>query len=416
MSRRHHDPNAESGLRLIRSTGPTARRGQKLKKRSSARTFHPYIHTTSRNMSARAVGLHPRGGLMSRCSPRDGCIDTPDRSVHGQALRTHACVSPTASGEKRSGHLNHRRPVSLQPTSRRVSSWSSGISRGTVTWKASDATVSADVAPMLDPNVITVRATTDRAELRGAAAARALAFYTYPSDRSEFSIRSHRNMRIDAEWEAIREKIRGVDVAFRDTRVTCVVAALELPEDGTLPFGFQFDEFLDGACLIPAGDGFPSRLILGTCDVNQGAKLPAEELGGAFPGPDDPVPPGTDTSEDGKGTNKGDLADGEDSGSEGSRPIRYRRAYLSNVCVIAGARRLGLGGRLVRKSFEIAKSWGVEQMYVHVEAENVTAKRFYEKEGFEVVKEESEAFAISLQRPRRVLLSQPVGRETGVEA
>lgn len=47
---------------------------------------------------------------------------------------------------------------------------------------------------------VEVRASSAPGELRAAAAARALSFYTYPTDRSEFSVRAHRNMRIDAEW------------------------------------------------------------------------------------------------------------------------------------------------------------------------------------------------------------------------
>jgi hypothetical protein len=46
----------------------------------------------------------------------------------------------------------------------------------------------------------------------------------------------------------------------------------------------------------------------------------------------------------------------------------------------------------------------------------VGAKRFYEAEGFVVVAEESEAFALSLSRPRRFLLSQPVVTRDVVEA
>lgn len=41
--------------------------------------------------------------------------------------------------------------------------------------------------------------------------------------------------------------------------------------------------------------------MLGTLDVNQGVTLPAEELAGKFPRDDDPVRPGTDTSQDGRG-------------------------------------------------------------------------------------------------------------------
>ena len=366
-------------------------------------------------MSARAVGLLPRGGLASRPASsveRDG---TPGRRSRPRPPRTRACVSPAASGECRSGHRHatrDRRPVSLR---RGPPAWSpqGGTPGDTVARKAFDSAAPTDAAPpaAIDPSAVTVRVTADTAELRGAAAARALAFYTYPTDRSEFSIRSHRNMRIDAEWDAIADKINGKDVAFRDTRVACLVAALELERDGALPPGFAFDgKGLDPAALVPgdAARGVPPRLILGTLDVNQGTKLPAEELAGTFPGPEDPVPPGTDTGEDGKGTNAGEYDPAEDSGAEGARPTRYRRAYLSNVCVLASARRLGLGKKLIEASFDVAKAWGVERVYVHVEAENVGAKRFYESQGFVVESEESEAFASSLSRPRRFLLAQSV--------
>ena len=83
-----------------------------------------------------------------------------------------------------------------------------------------------------DPSLVEVRESTASNELRAAAAARALSFYTYPADRSEFSVRAHRNMRIDAEWDAIRAKIAGTDVAFRHSRVSCVVATLDLDENG----------------------------------------------------------------------------------------------------------------------------------------------------------------------------------------
>ena len=95
--------------------------------------------------------------------------------------------------------------------------------------------------------------------------------------------------------------------------------------------------------------------MLGTLDVNQGVTLPAEELAGKFPRDDDPVRPGTDTSQDGRGpgeeekkkkTQTGDAGDAG-AGETGVRATRYRRAYLSNVCVLPQARRLGLGKRLM---------------------------------------------------------------------
>ena len=296
-----------------------------------------------------------------------------------------------------------------------------------------------------DPSLVEVRESTVSNELRAAAAARALSFYTYPADRSEFSVRAHRNMRIDAEWDAIRAKIAGTDVAFRHSRVSCVVATLDLDENGVAPGGWAdagVDDSLDPSCYANvAPDGSNARrVVLGTLDVNQGVSLPAEELAGQFPRAEDPTPADVDVREDGRGTNgpkpgecdrdgtdvdAAAAADGEgvacgiESAYEGSdavaaaegpnaRPMRYRRAYLSNVCVLPVARRTGLGRRLMNRAMRVAKGWGVERLYVHVVADNVGARKFYEDLGFVVEAEEIAAFAAGLNRPRRLLLTQPV--------
>ena len=255
-----------------------------------------------------------------------------------------------------------------------------------------------------------VRVTTAPGELRAAAAARALSFYTYPPGRSAFSVRAHRNMRIDAEWDTIGAKITGTDLAFKDCRVACIVAALPLGPNGELPEGMEVTA-VDASCMVPARGGSDKGcIILGTLDVNQGVSLPAEELAGMLPRADDPVPPGTDCSEDGKGTNDGCADGGTGTGDEGGlagRPMRYRRAYLSNVCVLPAARRTGLGRRLMAEAMKVAAGWGVERMYVHVVHDNVGAKAFYEDFGFEVEAEESAAYAAGLSRPPRLLLTQP---------
>lgn len=288
-----------------------------------------------------------------------------------------------------------------------------------------------------DPSLVEVRESTVSNELRAAAAARALSFYTYPADRSEFSVRAHRNMRIDAEWDAIRAKIAGEDVAFRDCRVACVVAVMDLPRDGSPPPGWDPAD-LDPASVVPGGsDGYPGaddekglapppRVVLGTLDVNQGVKLPAEELAGTKPAEDDPTPPRCDLSEDGKGTNAKGYGNGETlaegaatTGGAGektetlgvnanARPTRYRRAYLSNVCVLPAARRAGLGKMLMEEAFEVARGWGVERMYVHVVNDNHAARAFYAESGFEVEAEETAAQAAALSRPPRILLAQDI--------
>ena len=289
----------------------------------------------------------------------------------------------------------------------------------------------------VNPALVTARSTEHVGELRAAAAARALSFYVYPPDRSEFSLRSHRNTRIDAEWDAIRAKIAGEDVAFRDCRVACVVAVMDLPRDGSPPPGWDPAD-LDPASVVPGGsDGYPGaddekglapppRVVLGTLDVNQGVKLPAEELAGTKPAEDDPTPPRCDLSEDGKGTNAKGYGNGETlaegaatTGGAGektetlgvnanARPTRYRRAYLSNVCVLPAARRAGLGKMLMEEAFEVARGWGVERMYVHVVNDNHAARAFYAESGFEVEAEETAAQAAALSRPPRILLAQDI--------
>jgi ribosomal protein S18 acetylase RimI-like enzyme len=49
----------------------------------------------------------------------------------------------------------------------------------------------------------------------------------------------------------------------------------------------------------------------------------------------------------------------------------------------------------------------LQHLYVHVVADNIAARRLYEdKLGFEIEKEEKEALARSLNRPRRLLLQK----------
>jgi GNAT superfamily N-acetyltransferase len=116
--------------------------------------------------------------------------------------------------------------------------------------------------------------------------------------------------------------------------------------------------------------------------------LPAEELAGTLPRVEDPVPEGTDCSQDGRGPNSnavdsgkgggwgecgaGGAGDAEarraglgsggddarncgggEGGSGSGRALRYRRAYLSNVCVLPHARRTGLGRRMMTEALQV---------------------------------------------------------------
>jgi ribosomal protein S18 acetylase RimI-like enzyme len=80
-----------------------------------------------------------------------------------------------------------------------------------------------------------------------------------------------------------------------------------------------------------------------------------------------------------------------------------RRAYLSNVCVAAAARRCGVGRALIAAAERAAAGMGVRHLYVHVVADNEAAAGLYVAAGFEV-EAEGEAYARALQRPRRKIL------------
>ena len=210
-------------------------------------------------------------------------------------------------------------------------------------------------------STIVIKTTESDAEIRGASCVRALCFYSYPKDRSEFSIRAHRLTKIDAEFEIISNKIAGKDVSYKNNDVFCYIAVEErLEQDERVPE--------DPAIVIP---GEKSAIVCGTLDLNVGVNLPAEELVGKFP------------------------IDGN---------VRQKRCYMSNVCVLESHRNLGIAKQLLERAIEDAKKINVEEIYVHVVSTNIAAKRLYEKAGFVVESEESAKEALArMHEPRQIL-------------
>ncbi|KAG2435258.1 hypothetical protein HXX76_007336 [Chlamydomonas incerta] len=240
-----------------------------------------------------------------------------------------------------------------------------------------------------------VRQASNAAELRAAAYLRAISFYTYPEGRSEFAARSHRRLKADTEWEAVTQKVEGRDELYKDLDVSCFVACVaddlvQLPAPGSSAASVSGSSSgdpdrqellaalragLDASAQLPADPaaGVSRQLVVGSLDLNVGHTLPSEELIGKQP-KEDP---------------------------------RHRRAYLSNVCVAPAARRLGVARALLRVAEEEARRKGVEWLYVHVVADNQPAVALYcGAMGFEVEQAESEGYARSLQRPRRLILAK----------
>ena len=222
------------------------------------------------------------------------------------------------------------------------------------------------------PLEFTLDVTEDAADIRAAAACRALAFADYPPDRSPFAIRSAIAMKIDAESAALGRKIHGGspaeggEVGHDDIDVVCVVARA-LCVDGNLPHGFDL-RALDPQCLSVRDCG--TSIVIGTLDVNIGANLPSEELLGRL--------------------------------SLGAR------AYLSNVSVLDPARRQGVARAMIERAMRLGADLGLETMYVHVKASNVAAQTLYASAGFDVESRESLAVETTLGREPRLLLRRRV--------
>eukprot|EP00775_Hariotina_reticulata_P012867 gene12867-12993_t len=150
-------------------------------------------------------------------------------------------------------------------------------------------------------------------------------------------------------------------------RVTCLIATL--PDEAGSELAAEAAQEMDLSTKLPADAtaGQPVvQLVVGSLDINQGAVLPAEEL--------------------------------EDQA--------IARAYLSNVCTAAAARRRGVAAALMTQAERVASGQGVKHMYVHVVHDNGAAQRLYSSLGYEKEAEETEGFARALRRPRprRLLL------------
>lgn len=164
----------------------------------------------------------------------------------------------------------------------------------------------------------------------------------------------------EREYEALKDRVGGMRIGFK--RVTCINATLPLS-----PSLVSAHELCSSCKFLEDGE---NRVVVGTLDLNQCLSL-ADELTGKKP--------------------------------QGTGPD-LKRAYLSNVCVAKELQRNGLGYALISKSKEVAREWGITDLYVHVAVDNKAAQKLYEKSGFVYENEEPAWQARFLGRPRRFLL------------
>ncbi|XP_042379317.1 uncharacterized protein LOC121971884 isoform X2 [Zingiber officinale] len=62
-----------------------------------------------------------------------------------------------------------------------------------------------------------------------------------------------------------------------------------------------------------------------------------------------------------------------------------RYVYVANLCVAKNARREGIATNLLSLAVDAAKLHGINQIYVHVNKDNIAARRLYDQIGFQMV-------------------------------
>ncbi|DBA74993.1 TPA: hypothetical protein ACH3X1_010336 [Trebouxia sp. C0004] len=176
---------------------------------------------------------------------------------------------------------------------------------------------------------VQIREAQTDAELKSIGWLRARSFYAYPPERA-FAGQIHQTMIAEEEYKALKiEQLRRRQLAGEDQtkdRSICLVARAA------------------AGCDLPEDEG-----LLGTLDLYAVRSVQGEVLIG-----------------------NSDNA-----------------AYLANVCVADTARRQGIGGALIQAARQVAKTWGVDALYVHIMAVNEGAKTFYQLHGFVTEQEES---------------------------
>lgn len=72
------------------------------------------------------------------------------------------------------------------------------------------------------------------------------------------------------------------------------------------------------------------------------------------------------------------------------------RLYITEVAVDSAMRRRGIAMSLIRGAEDFARGRGVQELYLHVDAQNEGALRFYERAGFRVVDDSIDTYTFAM--------------------
>jgi GNAT superfamily N-acetyltransferase len=99
------------------------------------------------------------------------------------------------------------------------------------------------------------------------------------------------------------------------------------------------------------------------------------------------------------------------------------RPVISNLAVDARYRRYGIGSSLLRACEDAVKEWGYDEIVLQVEDDNVNAKAFYEKQGFDTLfmdraarRYDTTGFLLQNVRCTKITLRKVLPRTAGVNS
>lgn len=82
----------------------------------------------------------------------------------------------------------------------------------------------------------------------------------------------------------------------------------------------------------------------------------------------------------------------------------YQYPYLSNLAVHTTRRRQGIAGKLLLSCEQVAKSWGFDDLFLHVLENNHQARQLYLKLGYQLERIDTSWSHWLFQQPRQLLL------------
>jgi cytochrome c oxidase assembly factor 5 len=183
------------------------------------------------------------------------------------------------------------------------------------------------------------------------------------------------------------------DAAGRRAGFDDVSSTSEAPADAEALRRWSVAHELDSEVDMDTSGAESHVAVVGTLDVHMGPNLPGEILVGRRPFAD--ARPAAD----------------DDIRFDPLAIVDPPRAYVFNVCVAPEFRGHGVAEAMLRVSYEyLASCTRAAVVYVHVERDNVSARRAYEKAHFSIESEETREQSARASHEPRILLYREILR------